>query len=134
MLAAASAPAPGSQGAGGMAEWSKAHAWKVCIRQNRIVGSNPTPSASLRRVKRRRATAGKCVCSPPTLFEDDQPGFTSMYDVYLFQSKTSPSKRYVGLTRTLRRRLAAHNDGASVHTARFRLWCLVTYIAFGEYD
>ena len=27
-----------------MAEWSKAHAWKVCIRQ-RIEGSNPSPSA-----------------------------------------------------------------------------------------
>ena len=31
---------------GGMAERSKAHAWKVCIRHNRIVGSNPTPSAT----------------------------------------------------------------------------------------
>ena len=29
-----------------MAEWSKAHAWKVCIRQKRIVGSNPTRSAN----------------------------------------------------------------------------------------
>ena len=29
-----------------MAEWSKAHAWKVCIRQKRIVGSNPTCSAT----------------------------------------------------------------------------------------
>jgi hypothetical protein len=28
-----------------VAERSKAHAWKVCIRHNRIVGSNPTPSA-----------------------------------------------------------------------------------------
>ena len=31
---------------GGMAEWLKAHAWKACIRQKRIVGSNPTPSAN----------------------------------------------------------------------------------------
>ena len=30
---------------GWVAERSKAHAWKVCIRQKRIVGSNPTPSA-----------------------------------------------------------------------------------------
>jgi hypothetical protein len=30
-----------------VAEWSKAHAWKVCIRQKRIVGSNPTRSANL---------------------------------------------------------------------------------------
>ena len=29
-----------------MAEWSKALAWKVSIRQKRIVGSNPTRSAS----------------------------------------------------------------------------------------
>ncbi len=28
-----------------MAEWSKAHAWRACIRQKRIVGSNPTLSA-----------------------------------------------------------------------------------------
>ena len=31
---------------GGMAERLKAHAWSACIRQKRIVGSNPTPSAN----------------------------------------------------------------------------------------
>ena len=31
---------------GEMAEWSKAHAWKVCIRQKRIKGSNPFLSAT----------------------------------------------------------------------------------------
>ena len=30
---------------GEMAEWSKAHAWSACMRQPRIVGSNPTLSA-----------------------------------------------------------------------------------------
>ena len=30
-----------------VAEWSKAHAWKVCIRQKRIEGSNPFLSAKL---------------------------------------------------------------------------------------
>jgi len=29
-----------------VAEWSKAHAWKVCIGQKPIVGSNPTRSAN----------------------------------------------------------------------------------------
>src|SRR6266536_1802151 len=33
---------------GWVAEWFKAHAWKVCVRQKRTVGSNPTPSASRR--------------------------------------------------------------------------------------
>ena len=31
---------------GAVAEWSKALAWKVSIRQKRIVGSNPTRSAT----------------------------------------------------------------------------------------
>ena len=30
---------------GGVAEWLKAHAWKVCIRETVIAGSNPAPSA-----------------------------------------------------------------------------------------
>ena len=34
---------------GGVAEWSKAHAWKVCILQKSIGGSNPFPSAEQRR-------------------------------------------------------------------------------------
>ena len=29
-----------------VAEWSKAHAWKACIRQKRIEGSNPFLSAN----------------------------------------------------------------------------------------
>jgi hypothetical protein len=32
---------------GEMAEWSKAHAWKVCNRQKRFMGSNPILSASV---------------------------------------------------------------------------------------
>ena len=32
-------------GYGGMAEWSKAHDWKSCIRHKRIWGSNPHSSA-----------------------------------------------------------------------------------------
>ena len=32
---------------GGVAERSKAHAWRACIRVSRIVGSNPTPSATI---------------------------------------------------------------------------------------
>ncbi len=31
---------------GEVAEWLKAHAWKVCIRQKRIEGSNPSLSAT----------------------------------------------------------------------------------------
>jgi hypothetical protein len=34
-----------SSACGAVAEWSKALAWKVSIRQNRIEGSNPSRSA-----------------------------------------------------------------------------------------
>ena len=33
---------------GEMAEWSKAHAWKVCNRQKRFMGSNPILSATVK--------------------------------------------------------------------------------------
>ena len=32
---------------GWVAEWLKAHAWKVCLGQKPNVGSNPTPSVDL---------------------------------------------------------------------------------------
>lgn len=35
------------QNTGEVAEWFKAHAWKVCVRQKRIGGSNPFLSAFL---------------------------------------------------------------------------------------
>jgi hypothetical protein len=36
---------------GEMAEWSKAHAWKVCNRQKRFMGSNPILSAAFGFIK-----------------------------------------------------------------------------------
>ena len=38
---------PGRQKCGAVAEWSKALAWKVSIRQKRIEGSNPSRSATI---------------------------------------------------------------------------------------
>ena len=35
-----------------MAEWSKAHAWKVCIPQKGIAGSNPALSAGILRSRK----------------------------------------------------------------------------------
>ena len=37
--------AEATAGKGEMSEWFKEHAWKVCIRQKRIRGSNPRLSA-----------------------------------------------------------------------------------------
>ncbi len=55
-----------------------------------------------------------------------------MIYVYLLQSIYYPNETYIGLTADLRARLAAHNAGRSPHTAKFRPWRLVTYVAFSN--
>ena len=53
-----------------------------------------------------------------------------MHYVYLLQSVSSPSKKYVGSTDNLRQRLETHNSGGNVSTAPDRPWQLSTYLAF----
>ena len=55
-----------------------------------------------------------------------------MFYVYLIESLSSPDQRYVGLTADLKSRLGDHNEGKSSHTAKFRPWRLVTYVAFQD--
>jgi predicted GIY-YIG superfamily endonuclease len=52
--------------------------------------------------------------------------------VYLLQSIDFSDETYVGLTDDLRARFTAHNAGRSPHTAKYKLWRLVTYIAFSN--
>jgi predicted GIY-YIG superfamily endonuclease len=52
--------------------------------------------------------------------------------VYLLQSETNVSQRYVGVTFDLKQRLAEHNSGKSPHTSKYIPWKLVTYIAFSD--
>jgi len=49
-----------------------------------------------------------------------------MYYVYLLRSVKNPEKTYVGY----KARLEKHNEGGLVHTARYRPWKLVEYLAF----
>lgn len=53
-----------------------------------------------------------------------------MHYVYLLQSQTHPTERYIGLTSDLPARLQKHNEGGSPHTAQYRPWTLQTYLAF----
>lgn len=55
-----------------------------------------------------------------------------MHYIYLLESLSVPSERYVGETQDLKTRLADHNGGKSIHTAKFRPWKVVTYIAFSD--
>ncbi|ABI66108.1 excinuclease ABC, C subunit-like protein [Maricaulis maris MCS10] len=52
-----------------------------------------------------------------------------MHDVYLIESSVA-GERYTGCTSDLKARLARHNAGGSPHTAKFRPWKLVSYLAF----
>jgi len=52
--------------------------------------------------------------------------------VYLLQSLRDESRYYVGSTDHLPLRIAEHNSGSSVHTAKFRPWRLVVSVHFEE--
>ena len=52
--------------------------------------------------------------------------------VYLLESSHAQGQRYVGITADLKRRLAEHNAGKSLHTSKFMPWRLVTYVAFSD--
>ncbi len=53
-----------------------------------------------------------------------------MFYVYLLISIADQSQRYVGFTTDLKRRFKSHNEGASVHTRKYKPWTLVSYLAF----
>ena len=52
--------------------------------------------------------------------------------VYLIQSIRFPNQRYIGVTSDLPSRLAAHNEGRSPHTSKYKPWELITYLAFSD--
>ena len=55
-----------------------------------------------------------------------------MYYVYLLESVASPDQRYVGLSSDLKQQFAEHNAGKSPHTAKYKPWRLMTYVAFSN--
>ena len=55
-----------------------------------------------------------------------------MYYVYLLRSIPNPDQTYIGFTEDLKTRLTAHNHGQSPHTAKFKPWELITYLAFKD--
>ena len=52
--------------------------------------------------------------------------------VYLLRSIPNPDQTYIGFTEDLKIRLAAHNHGQSPHTAKFKPWELIIYLAFKD--
>lgn len=58
--------------------------------------------------------------------------YSIMYYVYHIQSIEYPNQIYVGYTRNLKERIACHNSGGSIHTAKHAPWKLVAYHAFED--
>jgi predicted GIY-YIG superfamily endonuclease len=56
--------------------------------------------------------------------------FISMYYVYLIKSLHYPNQRYVGRTICIVDRVQKHNEGGSIHTAKYRPWELIMYLSF----
>ena len=55
-----------------------------------------------------------------------------MFYVYMLRSIPNPDQTYIGFTEDLKVRMVAHNHGQSPHTAKFKPWELITYIAFKD--
>jgi putative endonuclease len=55
-----------------------------------------------------------------------------MYYAYILRSEKFPNQTYVGSTSDLRKRLAEHNSGKSIHTNKFKPWDLLAYIGLPE--
>ena len=57
-----------------------------------------------------------------------------MWYVYLIlvESEAAAAERYIGITSDLKQRIADHNSGKSAHTAKFKPWRIVTYVAFSD--
>jgi predicted GIY-YIG superfamily endonuclease len=52
--------------------------------------------------------------------------------VYVLKNSESPPQYYTGLTSDLARRLAEHNQGGCIHTAKHRPWSIDVIIEFSD--
>jgi putative endonuclease len=55
-----------------------------------------------------------------------------MYYVYILQSIAFPESYYIGFSEDLRKRLAEHNAGKSIHTNKYMPWRIKNYFAFDD--
>ena len=52
--------------------------------------------------------------------------------VYILQSEQDAEQFYTGVTDELDARLSKHNSGEVIHTAKYRPWCIKSYVAFTD--
>ncbi len=54
------------------------------------------------------------------------------YYVYILESINFNDKFYIGFTKNIKNRLAAHNEGKSTYTSKYKPWKIKNAIAFEE--
>jgi putative endonuclease len=52
-----------------------------------------------------------------------------MFFVYVIRSISQPDRSYIGFSEDVDQRVKEHHDGKSYHTAKYRPWQLVVYLA-----
>jgi predicted GIY-YIG superfamily endonuclease len=52
--------------------------------------------------------------------------------VYVLKNHDNPPRYYTGLSANVAARFAAHNDGCSQYTAKYRPWCLDMIVEFSD--
>jgi predicted GIY-YIG superfamily endonuclease len=57
-----------------------------------------------------------------------------LFYTYVIESISNPTKKYIGHTADLRRRLATHNAGGCTYTSKFRPWRIRAYFAFQKIE
>ena len=55
-----------------------------------------------------------------------------MFYVYIIRSINLSYQTYIGFTEDLKQRILTHNQGRSMHTAKFSQWPIEFYCAFKE--
>ena len=97
----------------------------------KVGGSNPSPGTILLRADALRRTCVHLAAKQDALRSFSEGG-PNVHYVYLIESVSDPVRRYVGLTTDLRHRMDEHNSGKSLHTAKYKPWRVITYIALSD--
>ena len=56
-------------------------------------------------------------------------GKPAMFYVYVIRSLSHPKRYYIGFTENIDQRVKEHNEGKSLHTAKYGPWELAVYLA-----
>ena len=91
-----------------MAEWLKAHAWKACILQKGIEGSNPSLSAKIFRGK--ILARSRLVKIAKQFLQGGSARNGMMHHVYILLNEAK-TRTYTGVADDVDKRLGEHNAG-----------------------